>query len=424
MVGYHTARGSDSITAAELWYTCDRGQTWQRSAGGESGQNPIAFEAPQDGLFGLYVVLHNANGASAPAPKTGTAPQQWVLVDRAAPIVQVLQLTPDVRFDLNREIHIRWAVRDDNLPNRPVSLHYRCDQSRAFQLIAGDLPANSSFSWTVPDNITGRVEIKISAVDQADNTGRYVADWLRVDGSTVTDSRGTRMTTIEGEQSAPEVAPNGHLMARHASSLTTAIDQPGARPMAPSQRASPDSRGLPHSEPDAGPEPVPGGAAKEAQKCYDLGTWHRLRGEHDVAIARFRDALKLNPALSEARNDLAGLLYLQGDYEGAERELKFILAKDQRHRPALKTLALVQATRHNYRSSAESLEKLLLLDADDAEAWLYLGDIRLFMGERSRAREAWGKAAAGQTASEETRERAQKRLDIYRSDGFPAVPAR
>jgi Flp pilus assembly protein TadD len=137
-------------------------------------------------------------------------------------------------------------------------------------------------------------------------------------------------------------------------------------------------------------------------------------------MARFREALKLDPDLSAARNDLAGLLYLEGDYEGAERELQLVLSRDERHRPALKTLALVQATLRNYRSSAESLEKLLVLDAEDAEAWLYLGDVRLFMGQRSAAREAWSKAAAGQAAPEETRQRAQKRLAIYRVDRFAA----
>jgi tetratricopeptide (TPR) repeat protein len=422
MIGYQTAPNSPKVTAAELWYTRDRGKSWQRSSGGESAQSPIAFDAPDDGLYGLYIVLHNANGASAQAPKAGTAPQQWVMVDRTAPIVQVLQLSPDARFDLNREIHVRWTARDDNLTNRPVSLHYRCEDGKSFELIAEDLPANSSYSWTVPENLAGRVELKVSAGDQAGNAGRYVADWLKIDGSTATDTRSSRLTSAGGQPMAEGVGSNSSVLAKHECGPETPINQPGVRAMASFQQPTPEVEAAPHSEPDAGPELLPEGAAEEAQKRYDLGTWHRLRGEHEVAMARFREALKLNPNLSAARNDLAGLLYLQGDYEGAERELKYVLAKDERHRPALKTLALLQATRHNYRSSAESLEKLLLLDAEDAEVWLYLGDVRLFMGERSGAREAWGKAVAGQTASAQTKQRAQKRLDIYRSDRFAAGP--
>ena len=416
MIGYQTAAASPQVTTAELWFTQDCGQTWQRSAASELIQSPIAFDAPADGLYGLYLVLRNASGASAEAPKTGTAPQQWILVDRVAPSVQALQVNTDARFDLNREIHIRWAAHDDNLANRPVALHYRCDQNKSFQLIADDLPANGSYSWTVPEGVAGRVEIKISATDRAGNIGRYVADWLRIDGSTVSGTRRDRLVAEDREKSAPGATPNKYLLVRDPSPAATSPDRAAVRAMAPSQMPTEDSGARPHGEPDAGTESLPEGAAKEAQKCYDLGTWHRLRGEHEVAMARFRDALKLDPSLVAARNDLAGLLYLQGDYEGAERELQYVLSRDERHRPALKTLALVQATRHNYRSSAESLEKLLLLDAGDAEAWLYLGDVRLFMGERSAARDAWDKAAAAQASSAETKQRAQKRLAIYRID--------
>ena len=417
-IGYQVAPHSPAVTAAELWYSRDRGQTWQRSMGGESAQNPIAFDVPEDGLYGLYIVLHNANGASADAPKAGTAPQQWVSVDRTPPSVQLLQLTPDSRFDLNREVHIRWTARDENLPNRPVTLHYRREDSKLFWLIAEDLPAMSSYSWTVPEDVKGKVEIKVSAMDLAGNTGRYVADWLRIDGGAASVSKPSRPSAEAGEQPAVGVGLNG--MPNRQGSRTVSAGQTGARTMVDARPPTADAEGQPHSEPDAGSGTLPEGAAEEAQKCYDLGTWHRLRGELAVAEARFREAVKLNPGMTAARNDLAGLLYLQGDYDGAERELKLVLRTDERHRPALKTLALVQATRHNYRSSAECLEKLLLLDGEDAEAWLYLGDVRLFMGERSGAREAWGKAAAVQTAADDTKRRAQKRLEIYRSDRFAA----
>jgi tetratricopeptide (TPR) repeat protein len=420
LIGYQAVAKSPAVTAAELWYTRDRGQTWQRSTGGESAQSPIAFDAPEDGLYGLYLVLHNANGASADAPKSGTAPQQWVSVDRTAPIVQLLQLIPDVRFDLNRELHIRWVARDENLPNRPVTLHYRREDSKLFWLIAEDLPPSSSYSWTVPEEVKGRVEIKVSATDLGGNTGRYVADWLRIEGATAIVSKPSRSSADDAAQSAVGVGLNG--LPTRLEARTASAGQTGVRPMVEARQTAVQTDGQPHSEPDAGPDVLPEGAAEDAQKRYDLGTWHRLRGDYAVAEARFREALKLSPDLTAARNDLAGLLYLQGDYEGAERELQLVLKKDERHRPALKTLALVQAKRHKYRSSAECLEKLLLLDGEDAEAWLYLGDVRLFMGDRSGAREAWGKATATQVATDETKNRAQKRLEIYRSDRFAAGP--
>jgi tetratricopeptide (TPR) repeat protein len=422
LVGYQLAPHSPSATGAELWYTHDAGQTWRRWGGGPTRDNPISFEPPEDGLYGFCVIPQGPNGATE-APKSGAAPRRSVCVDRTAPTVQLLRLKADPRFDLNRQLHLRWTVQDEHLPDRPTALHYRCEQAKTFQLVADSLPADASYTWTVPENISGQLEIRISAMDTAGNTGRYVAEWLKIEGSAAVDSRsgqpraGRAGITVSGRQKTA---------LSHAETAKT--DRTSVRPpilSATQEQARNQASGLPpaYGEPDAGTQPVSSGAVAEAKNRYDLGTWHRLRGEHDVATARFREALKLDPDLLAARNDLAGLLYLQGDYEGAEQELQCVLSKDERHRPALKTLALVQASRRAYRSSRESLEKLLLLDADDAEAWLYLGDVRLFMGDRSAAREAWSKAASVGSASEETKQRAQKRLDIYRSDRFQIAPS-
>lgn len=411
LVGYHTAPNSPAAAGAELWYTTDRGKTWQRHGVGRNAENPLTFDAPSDGLYGFYLVLYGDGGRSeSPQPQPGSAPQQWVYVDRAAPLVQVLAVVPDERFDLNREINIRWAVQDENLPNRPVSLSYRDGQVKSFQTIADSLPANSSYRWTVPADVSGRLEIRVLATDRAGNVGRYVADWLRIEGDTVSDSR---RAGTDGQQPGTRRPRANSPASTQASVFKTGME---------SQNSTTDGSEPGFSEPEGSPKSVSEGAAAEAQKRYDLGTWHRLRGEQEEAKTRFGEALKLNPDLLAARNDLAGLLFLQGDYEGAERELGEVLAKDPRHRPALKTLALVQATRRNYRSSSESLQKLVLLDAEDAEAWLYLGDIRLFMGERAAAREAWTKAASLSSASEDTKQRAQKRLSIYRSDSLAVAP--
>lgn len=135
-----------------------------------------------------------------------------------------------------------------------------------------------------------------------------------------------------------------------------------------------------------------------------------------MAMVRFREALKLDPGLIGARNDLAGLLFLRGQHDAAAQEFKRVLTVDPKHVPALKSLALVQATSRNYQSALESLNKLLLIDETDAEGWLYLGDVTMFRGDRLAAREFWAKSRDLKSASDETRERANRRLAIYRGD--------
>jgi Flp pilus assembly protein TadD len=103
---------------------------------------------------------------------------------------------------------------------------------------------------------------------------------------------------------------------------------------------------------------------------------------------------------------------LAGRLENAEAEFRGILQKNERYRPALKSLALVQAKKHEYGASRESLQKLLLLQPEDAEAWLHLGDVSMFMGESKKAREAWTRAASTKDVSNELRKRANQRLAI------------
>jgi tetratricopeptide (TPR) repeat protein len=171
--------------------------------------------------------------------------------------------------------------------------------------------------------------------------------------------------------------------------------------------------GIAYPEPGARGKTVDRGAAIEARKRYDLGTWHRIRGEHAEALVKYREALELDPGLTCARNDLAGLLFLTGKHGSAAREFERVLKSDPRHLPALKSLALVQAAQRNYQSSAETLNRLLLIDENDADAWLYLGDVTMFMGDRTAAREYWTRAQTIPNVRADTRERSARRLAIY-----------
>ncbi len=414
LIWYHTAPGSPAAEQIDLWYTSDRGHTWRKEDARQAATLPVAFDAESDGLYGLYLVLHNATGASAPPPVVGTAPQKWVHVDRSAPLVQVLGLRPDEHFAVNREIHIRWVARDDNLPNRPVKLYYRCEQTKVYQLVADLLAAESSHRWTVPMLASGRIEVKVTASDLAGNTGRCVVDRLRIEDSRayVSDVPGARK-----RQDASAMSPSrpgdetaaGDL--RHGSGVAP-------EPLPDGSLAN-GSGNVPHrgfTEPPPAVEHVSRGAARHAKKLYDLGTWHRLRGELAQAEERYRDALDFDPALQDAQNDLAGLLFLQGDLAGAEKAYDRIIEADPRCCAALKGLALLQATRRNYRSSRETLQRLILLRPQDAEAWLHLGDATMFTGDRRGAREAWKEVGVIEGAPEDVKRRASQRLAIYQND--------
>lgn len=402
LVNYRLKPGAEPVTRVDLYYTIDDGANWKKAPDSLRAAPPISFDAPGDGTYGLYLVFHTDSTTSA-KPTTGTQPHRRVHVDRRAPIAQLLAIKPDKRFNLTRLIHIRWRATDDDLADRPVAVRYRAEPAKSFKLIADALPAEGSARWTVPEGTSGPVEFKITAVDRAGNRTEYVDDRLRITDEAASLLRADNSNAPAQDVNEPDEA-------------TT--DQEGTDD---SLIGADSSRMAAMSEPDAGERVADPAAAKEAKKQYDLGTWHRLRGETGVAIAKYSEAIRLQPGFLAARNDLAALLCLRGELDDAEQEYRRIVEMDGKHASALRGLALVQARKRNYRSAHETLQKLLLLAPTDADAWMDFGDVCLFMGDRSAAREAWTKSMRFDGASRELKQRAAKRLEIYRGDESTAL---
>lgn len=396
---YHAAPDGGLVTQVDLWSTLDGGATWQKSASerpavsltkSKTAPKPqaISFEAPEEGLYGFYLVLYNAAGASSDPPIAGTVPQQFIRIDETAPVVKLLQARADPRFEINREIDIRWEVEDAGLPDRPVAIHYRTAATKTFQLLASSQPAAGRFRWIVPNDTGERIEIKVSATDLAGLTGRGIDHDFRLPKSI------TPTAVASGD------LPNNE----EAESIEPAVDA-----------ESKNNAAALENEPDAASPALPP-PSKEARALYTKATWHRSRGELDLAVARYLECLEISPQYSAARHDLAGVLLLQGQMEAAERELNQILKDDPTHVPAQKTLALVLSKRGDYRSARETLHKVLLLAPNDAEAWLHAGDVAMFMGDRPAAQDAWTRVSQLELADDRVKKRAQTRLDLYRND--------
>lgn len=449
-IRYRIAPGSTPPTDVELWYTQDGAVTWSLWTGPkDSKPGTVSFEAWKEGLYGFYVILKNRYGGSAPPPKPGTAPHQWVRVDQTAPRVQMLEACPSERFAENREVLIRWETIDESVADRGVSLYYRLDEGRTFQKIAEMLEPRSAFRWTVPEDVRGIVTLKVAARDRAGNVGSNISQALRIEegtrgakpdnapavslhaagGAAANGSPAARLTPV----ASPRPSTSPRILVDEGGAAEPGRDlNPRATAREPASAASTTVRiePPPFAARDAGSVPPPAGiadppalrprvseaAVREAKKRYDLGTWHRLRGETALAMVKYREALEHNPDLADARNDLAGLLFLAGQHRAAEKEFERVLESEPRHRAAMKSLALVQAAQRNYRSAQESLRKLLSIDEDDAEAWLYLGDVTMFMRDSVAAREYWLKAAARKECPESVKERVDKRLAIYRGE--------
>jgi len=423
VLNYRAAKGSSAVTYAEAWITEDRAVTWRKVSmpmGTPAGK--VTIDAPGDGLFGVYLILFNNAGPSSPPPEPGTAPQQWVQIDRTSPFVQLLELRPDSHFLQNREVNIRWKAQDDAINDRPVSLFYQQGNGAAFQPIADMQAAVSDFRWTVPPSVSGRVTIKAVALDRAGNTGESVIDSLVIPAEPVKPIEVAKIEPMPVQPAAPAAAPAATPVVDDGP-RTVAMDTV-TTPLAPKKDTQLALKpAQTYRDPPKALESPKDASVSEARKRYDLGTMHRRRGENGIAMVKFREALQLDPNLIEARNDLAGLQVLAGEHAAAEQEYKRVLDMDANYRPALKSLALVQAYRKNYRTAAQTLGRLLAVDPADGEAWLYLGDVTMFMGDKTAARQHWSKAANTKTAVADVKDRARKRLAIYRGEAVASIGA-
>jgi hypothetical protein len=385
-INFQTAANSAPLKKVTLYVSRDKGATWEQWNGPATIKPPISYDASDDGLFGFYIVLENDAGMSSPPPRSGIAPQQWVRIDTKPPVVQLLALRADPEFAKNREVRIRWRAEDENLQDRPITLHYRTEESKVFVAIAESQPGTSEYRWTIPEGVHGRVEIKITAQDLAGKITEYKTDRLSVDGAVAQ----VQAVTLTGD----------------ANLMTAASEKSPEQSSIKTVQAG-------YHEPDADGRPASPQASLEAKKLFEQGTYHRIRGELDLAAIRYEEAVKLDSDYLDAWHDLAGIHLLQGRYAEARKIFSLILNKDPHHRGAMKGLALVQTSEKNYKSARQTLERLLLLTPLDAEAWLYYGDVAMFSGDRIAARDAWSKASTIDKVDSETRRRAQKRLDMY-----------
>ena len=124
------------------------------------------FLAPSEGLYGFYVVLRNAYGASSPAPTAETEAQRWVLVDFTLPVVQVQDARLDSSPATSRRVQLRWSAYDAHLPPRPVWLHYRTENEANWTPIVERLTNHGRYDWDVPDSVSGHVWIKLTVRDR------------------------------------------------------------------------------------------------------------------------------------------------------------------------------------------------------------------------------------------------------------------
>ncbi len=374
------ASDSPPVGGLTLWYTRDRGKTWQRAASAEAGQDSIVFEAPAEGLYGLYVAAGGA-AAPGPGPVAGAQPHRWIYVDCTPPLVQWKNVELLADPGGARRVAMTWAVYDANLDSRPISLACQPAGQTHWTTIDAAVANTGRYDWLPPADLRGRVTFRLTVRDLGAHTVERLFGPISLDEARVvqaerpTTQPATQPTMRETRQAGPPAPPRVEVMG-----------------------------------------PVDPARQEQARRLYQQATWHRDRGQYADAQERLLEALQLDPALLPARTDLAGVLYSRGLYAEAVEQYRSVLQDDPARATALRGLALAYVAGRDYAAAREALERLLLRDEKNAEAWLDLGDVAWKSGDRAAARAHWTKACGVDPAAGDVILKARNRLSLFRPD--------
>jgi len=375
---HHRIIDADPGTRVELWYTRDRGATWQRAPDDDDNASPYVFTAPAEGLYGFQLVLCDPQSKGQPpaAPEPRSA-QRWVFIDYTPPLVQWDGVEAGDDFATRRTMHLRWTAYDDHLTARPVALAYQSSVQGTWQVIDPALPNTGRYDWALPAEVTGQVSIRLTVSDLGGHAVERtygpvpVERWLK---ASKVNASATQPATVATTQPAVEAAP---VM--------------------------------------AGGPPTPADLEKrlKAQDLHRQGAAHLKDGRYALAAERFREALEADPDLLAAQCDLAGIYYLQQDYAKALELYHAILNRDPRYLPALRGASLAHGALRQYPQTCEVLKRLLAIKNKDAQAWFDLGDAMFMLGDTAAARAHWIQATTVDASAEAVIQKAKRRLELY-----------
>lgn len=382
------------ISEVTVWSTEDRGASWKVLARDVDLRSPAEVELPGDGLFGLFVVVGNATGFSSQPPTGGTQPQQWIFVDATPPVVQLHALT-QTDSGVGPVVQVRWTAMDSYLPTRPIDIQYRSDGQSEWQHAAPDpLPNTGRFDWQVPST-AAKLTVRLVVHDRGGNRTTTEPQTLTIDREQPASPR--QQTASRPVAPWKSISAQGHPGGYYAE--------------APSRTAA---MGTAARAPVTNELPKPLAAAdqadrliKEAGRLYD-------NGDLSQAVARLRQAVELDPDRTDAFAELGGMLYRLGENEHALGAYDIVLRRNPDSRTALLGSAAVLSHQRDYASAVRRLRTLLRYEPTDAEAWMNLGDVAVYQGDESLARECYTRATQIDASAKTIIADAQKRLDLMK----------
>ena len=341
-IAYKVNEGAQPVESVDLWYTFDEGKTWHMYGRDGDSISPMRFSAPQEGLCGLYFVIRNAVGVSSVPPVAETEPQLWIFIDFTPPIGQMHSPELDFLPADQRTMKIQWTAIDANLSSRPIDLAYRSLPNGDWIDVRHKLPNSSRYDWRIPKELTGEIMMRLTVRDRGGHQTQSATSAICIDKK---EELAANVSTL-----IPEAASEINESASSAHDI------------------------------------------RRAKELVQKGAWHQLRNEHELASARFRDALRLDSQRWDALVKLGSSMYALGRFKESTGAYELALRQVPGNREALDGIARAYVALKDYRAAEANLLSIVEHYPKDVEAWLNLGDVCIYRGNEVGARDNYVKA--------------------------------
>lgn len=425
------------ITKAQLWYTTNRGRSWQLYKDHDGMTSPIWFTAEHEGLHGFYIIVRNKYGWSSSPPAPGTEPQRWYWVDYTAPILQLKSIEPVMSMPEStddtrswvvgapntprppgttaapvyaaqggvgygqhhagteveqastiRRLMINWIAHDSGFAQRPISVYYRTDARQSWQRIVEGLPNSGQYIWDMPSRVAERLQIRITATDRVGQVSERISGWIHAPLHTLDTYVGKQQPDPHQPYVGGTTWTPDHVYQQRpgdsTSSYTTDHTQvPGQNQAAPaynsatrSQATTSDAAYLVQVSGNSG---VPGAGTSAASPADDFLTTMPA----DPRATPRPDVSTLEHAKASYRQATAHRL--RGEYDLAETWYARALSADPTYTAAQTDLAACLAEQNKLDKAAEAYSTALSFEPDDVSA---LQGLAIVQARRKQYRQA------------------------------------
>jgi hypothetical protein len=166
--------GPSGLGKVELFITTDNGRKWYRYGASPNNKSPFPVNVPADGTYGFELRVKNGAGVGDDPPRPGDKPSIVVMVDKTAPVAQLLPAQIG-RGKSRNKVLLRWMAEDAHLGPTPILLEYAAVKTGPWQKI-GDWQANTGrYIWSVESGMPGKVFVRLTVKDRAGNVAQATA---------------------------------------------------------------------------------------------------------------------------------------------------------------------------------------------------------------------------------------------------------